>query len=130
VKTKRINSRTKGKNGELEAVRLLRPFFPNCKRSFGQARSGKECPDIINTGQYWIEVKRRKAFTPQTLWSAWTKALDDWGKSSRYLVMMYRADREKWRVWVCEQDIGWTMDGPFKDFVWQTESEKVKDGDL
>lgn len=54
-----INSRNKGKRGELEVVSLLKTHgYSTARRTFGQARGGAECPDVeCEEFGYWIEVK-------------------------------------------------------------------------
>lgn len=51
-------SRTKGKRGELMAVHMLRPVYPEMERQYNQARRGSEAPDIDCKGcPFWFEVK-------------------------------------------------------------------------
>lgn len=121
----RINSRNKGVRGELEAAKLLRSWFPDCQRSFGQARKGYEQPDIIGGGiekHFYVEVKRPKHEPrPKTIAEWMDKAYDDsvkfterTGLTPRYIVLMWRANHvEKWEVifspiyGVGEQRLAW-----------------------
>src|SRR5690606_6910545 len=52
-------SRTKGASFEREVARQLRALWPGARRGIGQARSGGETPDVIQT-PFWIEAKHRK----------------------------------------------------------------------
>src|SRR5690606_13764125 len=52
-------SRTKGASVEREVARQLRALWPGARRGIGQARSGGETPDVIQT-PFWIEAKHRK----------------------------------------------------------------------
>lgn len=56
-------NRQRGNETERAAAILWRRWFPDCHRSFGQARRGYEQPDIIGSGleeQMYVEVKRVK----------------------------------------------------------------------
>jgi hypothetical protein len=50
------SERTKGRCGEQEVARLLRPVFPNVERAW-EAAAGKGY-DLENTGDYRFQVKR------------------------------------------------------------------------
>jgi hypothetical protein len=67
-------ARAKGATFEREVAERLRRVWPGAKRGLGQARQGREVPDIDGT-PYWIELKHRKA-RPQ-IQAAWQQALDD-----------------------------------------------------
>ena len=95
-----VNSRRKGKDGELEAVKLLHPWFPDCKRSIGQARNGAEKADLINTGPFYVEVKRRKHITDKMLCDWWNELIIEWAHSTPIPLLLYRCDRTDWRCWV------------------------------
>ncbi len=103
------NSRRKGINGELEAVKLWQPYFPGVRRSFGQARMGYEYPDLIGgmiERSFYIEVKRTKRPPRKReieIW--WAKIRSDFekyvlsgGEKSEYLLLMCRADYWSWSV--------------------------------
>lgn len=105
------NSRSKGAAGEREAAQMLRPWFPACQRGLQQHRRGWELPDLINTGQFFVEVKRWKKFTDKQLIDCWEKNVSDWklyekesGEKGLVPVMMYRPDRGKWRVMMFSGD--------------------------
>jgi len=44
----------KGKSFEREVANLFKTVYPEARRSFGQARSGAESPDVVGT-PFWIE---------------------------------------------------------------------------
>ena len=55
------NSKQKGKRKELQAVHLLRPFFPDVSRNWlAQAAKKHNGNDLLNTGVFGIEVKGGK----------------------------------------------------------------------
>jgi hypothetical protein len=112
---KKINSRTKGKVGELEAAKLLRRWFPECQRGIGQARDGAEMPDLINTWPFWVEVKRRRRIALPDVSRWWTKVDMEAAKSLVYAlpVLMYRGDRQPWRVRLVNN-------GKVVDVSWET----------
>ena len=72
-------SRRKGATFEREVAERLRRVWPTAKRGLGQARQGREVPDVDGT-PYWIELKHRKA-RPQ-IQAAWQQALDDSSSSA------------------------------------------------
>ncbi len=101
-----VNSRRKGINGELEACKLFRPYFPEVRRSFGQSRKGYEQPDLIGgmiERSFFIEVKRVKGAPSEGQIEKWElKLLADsnkymflGGEKSEYLFLMWRADGRK-----------------------------------
>jgi hypothetical protein len=51
-----INSRSKGKRGELLVVHLLQHLWPNAHRSAAQGAGGHIAPDVDGT-PFWIESK-------------------------------------------------------------------------
>ena len=51
-----INSRNKGKRGELLAVHLLQELWPNAHRSAAQGAGGHIAPDVDGT-PFWVESK-------------------------------------------------------------------------
>lgn len=103
------NSRAKGIRGELEAQKLWEPYFPEVRRSFGQARKGYEQPDLIGgmiERSFYIEVKRTKEPPTGGQIEKWElKAYADLGnymrlggEKSEYLLIMWRADHKDWQV--------------------------------
>ena len=99
------NSRTKGKNGELEVVHLFRRWFPDARRGARQAGGGSEGADVIGT-PYWIEVKRHKKITKRLLDKAWAQAVRDMEVACEReiipdlmpILVVARGDYGEWRV--------------------------------
>ena len=95
-----INSRSKGKRGELEVASLLRKHgYESAKRTFGQSRGGHECPDVeCDELAYWIEVKRGN-LNPAI---AYERAEQDalLGGDVREPLVFSRRDNEAWLVTV------------------------------
>ena len=119
---KRVNSRRKGIRGELEARDLWREFYPDCQRSFGQARRGYEQPDLIGgeiEKKWYIEVKlKSQKVTLGLLQKWWSKLMNDraanngWTKSP---LLMYRQNRNEWRIVRCPH-IGEFVDEAWEEF--------------
>ena len=111
------DSRRKGVNGELEACKLFRPYFPDVRRSFGQSRYGYEMPDLIGGIEecFYVEVKRvGKKYGGKDICRWADKLESDYlkykkltGKESKYLVLMSREDRWHWeiRVWLATENV-------------------------
>lgn len=89
----KINSRAKGKSGELEVVHILREELGvEATRNLDQWRDGGS--DILGLAGWAIEVKRAK--TP-LLKSWWEQTVRQAG-TSKTPVLWYRLDRKHWRV--------------------------------
>lgn len=90
----KINSRTKGANGEREVAKILREELGiDVQRNWAEqaARGGA---DILIPG-WAIEVKRcKKAMISN--W--WTQAAIQADYASRHPLLVYRLDRGKWRA--------------------------------
>lgn len=104
-----INSRQKGKNGELEVVHILREELGlETTRNLDQWRDGGS--DILGVEGWAIEVKRAK--TPQ-LKNWWEQTVKQAGISS-FPCLWYRLDRKYWRVVVplhaITKDFGYNVD--------------------
>jgi hypothetical protein len=107
--SKRVNSKAKGIRGELEAAKLWRRWFPDARRSFGQARNGYEQPDIIGGPEkhFYVEVKRARIITDGMIEKWWEKVIDDerryremnnLGETPLVVVLMFREDDEDWLI--------------------------------
>ena len=116
-----VNSRSKGKRGELEVVKLLRSSIGNgpddstIRRSFGQARDGYEQPDVIGCEKdYYVEVKRYKDVTVGKIRKWREKMMSDYVKFQKLVMgddydaiplLFYRADGERvWNVHLSKED--------------------------
>ena len=86
-----INSRRKGKVGELEAAETLRELFGwDCTRTAQHCGNSEDSADlrVLNTPALWYEVKRVNALNvPRTM----KKAADQCGR--RCPVLLHRTDR-------------------------------------
>lgn len=51
-----INSRAKGKRGELQTTAILRVLWPHAHRSASQGAGGANAPDVEST-PFWVESK-------------------------------------------------------------------------
>lgn len=80
-------ARRKGQQSERDIAALVRRVFPDAKRGIGQARFGRECPDVDGT-PYWIETKCGKNAPVR---SALKQAVDD--TDGRVPVVIVKDDR-------------------------------------
>ncbi len=93
-----MNSKRKGKAGELEACRELERVF-GCQARRGQQFQGTpESPDVIAIDGLHIEVKRVEKLN---LENAMAQAIADAGESVP--VVLHRKNRGKWLL-TCELD--------------------------
>ncbi len=67
-------ARAKGASFERHVANVLKTIWPGARRGLGQARQGREVPDVDGT-PFWVELKHKKA-RPQ-IQAAWQQALDD-----------------------------------------------------
>ncbi len=96
-----INSRNKGKRGELEAVHALRAALPGCRVIRGQQRSGTECADVIGIDGLHIEVKRRRRIAALGFLE---QARRD-AQAGEVPVVLMRQDRGRWAVMLDIEDL-------------------------
>jgi hypothetical protein len=106
-RSKLINSRIKGKSGELELSRLTEKALGiKLTRNLSQSRSGGHDLECITTdgalSQYFaclaIEVKRSKHAPPAMRAQWWAQACTQAEKAGRVPLLAFRQDREGWRV--------------------------------
>lgn len=98
-----MNSRNKGKRGELEACRFwCDEGFP-ARRQL-QGRGGHDVPDIVIDGleEYACEVKRRERFGGADLDEWLAKATRD--ATYRTPFVMHRRNGERWKVTLWAED--------------------------
>jgi len=103
-----INSRTKGKQGELElASTIYEQTGIRLHRNLIQTRSGgydllvgddQVGPVADHLRQYAIECKRAKAATPAYINKWWEQATRQANDAGKIPCLAYRADRHEWRV--------------------------------
>jgi len=110
-----INSRQKGKSGELEVVHLLREELGlETTRNLDQWRDGGS--DILGVEGWAIEVKRAK--TPN-IKSWWEQAVRQAG-DVKSPALWYRLDRKYWRVVIPLHNVSDLFD-PNWDLEWTVE---------
>ena len=88
-----MNSRTKGKRGELEAAHLLKEYGYEARR--GQQFSGANGdPDVVGLPGVHIEVKRVEKLN---LYEAVAQSVRD-AKEGEIPIVLHRKNRAKWLV--------------------------------
>lgn len=88
-----INSRAKGKTGELELAEFLRERGFDSRRG-QQFKGGGDSPDVTGIPGWHIECKRvEKGNLYEWLHQAIT---DAWDNRSKKPVVMHRRNREEW----------------------------------
>lgn len=89
-----VNSKQKGKRGELEIAKILREYGYNARR--GQQYSGASGdPDVIGLKDIHIEVKRTKQNTYPYKWMEQAKHDARIGERP---TVFFRRDRDNWLV--------------------------------
>lgn len=108
-----MNSKRKGKTGELDLVRWLRAHgFPDARRG-QQHKGGPDSPDIVGVPGWHIECKRDARI------DIGTKALADAceqadrevrGNPCALPVVLWRRNREAWRatLYMSDPDYRWS----------------------
>lgn len=86
-----MNSRNKGKGGELEAARVLRLYGYDARRG-QQYKGGADSPDVVGVPRLHIEVKRTEHFA---LYDALEQSKRDAG-DNEIPVVMHRKNRRPW----------------------------------
>lgn len=95
----KINSRNKGKVGELEFAKLCRDAkFPDVRR--GQQYNGLEGDDVVGLCGVHVEVKRVEALNID---KALKQSEEDAGKQEIPIVA-HRKNREKWKITMRAED--------------------------
>lgn len=98
---KKINSKHKGKIGELEIVNLLKKFGFNARRSVQYCGRTGDAPDVVVEGlPLHIEVKRTERFS----WKYYTQAVNDSKASGKTPVVFYRQSYQPWMVLLSAED--------------------------
>ena len=96
-----INSRRKGKGGELEFAKVIEQEIGiRLHRNLDQTRQGGDDLDPLYIPPLWfsIEVKRKVSFNDAHIEKAWRQAIANCG--NKYPLLAYRADRQKWRIMI------------------------------
>lgn len=89
-----VNSRRKGKEGELELARILRTYGFNTRRG-QQFKGGGDSPDVMGLPGVHIECKRVQNLVIE---KAMVQSRADAEGTDDVPVVMHRRDREKWKV--------------------------------
>lgn len=88
-----INSRAKGKRGELEIANILKEYGYDTRRGV-QYNGSDGSPDVVGLPNIHIEVKRVEALN---LDKAMKQSIDD-ARDGEVPVVMHRKDRHEWLV--------------------------------
>lgn len=89
-----MNSRTKGKQGELELAAKLREHGFDCRRG-QQFRGGGDSPDVVGLPGIHIECKRVEHLNVETAMKQSRRDADGTGDIP---VVMHRKNYEPWKV--------------------------------
>lgn len=89
-----VNSRRKGKEGELELARILRTYGFDTRRG-QQFKGGGDSPDVMGLPGVHIECKRVQSLNVE---KAMVQSRTDAEGTDDVPVVMHRRDREKWKV--------------------------------
>lgn len=105
----RINSRTKGKVGELEASQLLKDMGFECRRG-QQFAGGTDSPDIVhNIPGIHFEVKRTQRLN---VYKAMDQANND-KRPTEDAIVLHRANKRRW-VAIIDAEVLLKL---FKDYI-------------
>ena len=88
-----MNSRNKGKRGELELARTLSSYGYECRRGV-QYHGGQDSPDV--TGLPHIHIECKRIAERLDIDKAWSQSVGDAG--SDIPTVMYRKDHADWMV--------------------------------
>lgn len=90
-----MNSKQKGKRGELELVEALRyAGYAHARRSAQYCGNTGEAPDVVGIDGIHIEVKRREQIQDEVFMQQAEKE----AKKGLVPIVVYRRSREKWKV--------------------------------
>lgn len=89
-----VNSRRKGKEGELELARILRTYGFDTRRG-QQFKGGGDSPDVMGLPGVHIECKRVQSLNIE---KAMVQSRTDAEGTDDVPVVIHRKDREKWKV--------------------------------
>lgn len=90
-----MNSKSKGKRGELDLVEQLRTAgYANARRTAQYCGNTGDAPDITGIDGLHIECKRREQIQDEVFLQQAEKE----AKKGLIPIVMYRRDREQWKV--------------------------------
>lgn len=117
-----VNSKAKGKKGELELVEELRQCgYANARRSAQYCGNTGDAPDILGVDGLHIEVKRREQIQDEVF----IQQAEREAKKGLVPVVMYRRSREKWKVCL-RLDVFMAIWGELTELQRHNISEKMK----
>lgn len=109
----KINSRTKGKRGELELAQILRNQGHLDARRGQQYSGANGDADVVGVKGIHIECKRQQKVNDEM----WLKQAEDDARKGELPVVIYRRDREQWKVLIRQN---------LADIIWQTLTDEQK----
>lgn len=93
-----MNSKQKGKRGELELAKLLRGYGYDARRG-QQFKGGEDSPDVIGIDGYHIECKRCEKIT---IYDWMEQAKNDAGNNVP--IVVFRKNNHEWLVTIRLED--------------------------
>jgi hypothetical protein len=102
-------SRTKGASAERQVCAILRDsgVFPDAARDLDQTRVGENGRDIINTGEWTLQIKRRATMDRSTVLRGLKEASAATTAAAPLAACVHRGDREVWKVTCDIEDLAW-----------------------
>lgn len=97
----RINSRQKGKRGELSFVAFLKEKMGAKARRGLQYSGSADSPDVVSDLPFYFEVKLREKLN---IYEAMDKAVEDSNGSSKTPVIAWRKNRRDWLIILRAED--------------------------
>ena len=117
-----MNSKSKGKRGELDLVEALRlAGYANARRSAQYCGNTGDAPDIVGVDGLHIECKRREQIQDEVF----IQQAEREAKKGLIPVVMYRRSREKWKVCI-RLDLFMLIWKELTDLQRHNISEKIK----
>lgn len=98
---KKINSKQKGKRGELEWCKFCKKYGINIRRSQQYCGSSKDSADCVGLDGIHFEVKRVEKLNID---KAMEQAINDCGFSKAIPVVVHKKNRGKWLVTMRAED--------------------------
>lgn len=89
-----VNSRDKGKRGELEVVRILKEHGHNARRSAQYCGNTGDAADITTDIGFHLEVKFRET---TAIWD-WIHQAQNDHKAGTIPAVVFRKSRERWQI--------------------------------
>lgn len=90
-----VNSRRKGKTGELEWAKYLKENSDTEARRGMQFCGSPDSPDVVSDDRYFYEVKRRNRLS---IYEAMAQAVKDSEGSGKIPTIAWRKDRGEWLI--------------------------------